>query len=186
MAGGSDYLAPTERIELEVRRHWGVLARPVLEFLGIFLGLSMLGLITSPGEGSDALDNLAGLAIIGFSLRLGWKVWEWWDARIAVTNHRIFEVSGILTRKVASMPLTKVTDMTYKKTVVGRRLHYAELVLESAGQDQALRDMRFLPSRNDDFYRCVTTVTTRPQLRAERGPSSTDHKDTGEIPRVAS
>ena len=35
--------------------------------------------------------------------------------------------------------------MSYNRSVLGRLLGYGEFVLESAGQDQALRRVRFLP-----------------------------------------
>jgi len=43
------------------------------------------------------------------------------------------------------MPLTKVTDMSFQRTFPGRLLGYGEFIVESAGQDQALRRVRFIP-----------------------------------------
>jgi hypothetical protein len=43
------------------------------------------------------------------------------------------------------MPLIKVTDMSYSRPPAGRLLGYGEIVIESAGQDQALRRIRHLP-----------------------------------------
>jgi uncharacterized membrane protein YdbT with pleckstrin-like domain len=53
--------------------------------------------------------------------------------------------SGILTRKVGMMPLGKVTDMSFQRTLAGRLFGYGEFIVESAGQDQALRTIDFLP-----------------------------------------
>jgi Bacterial PH domain len=43
------------------------------------------------------------------------------------------------------MPLTKVTDMTFQRSTLGRILGYGEFIVESAGQDQALRNIDHLP-----------------------------------------
>ena len=43
------------------------------------------------------------------------------------------------------MPLVKVTDMSYARPPAGRVLGYGEIVIESAGQDQALRRITHLP-----------------------------------------
>jgi hypothetical protein len=43
------------------------------------------------------------------------------------------------------MPLAKVTDMSFKRTIAGRMLGYGEFILESAGQDQALTNVDYLP-----------------------------------------
>jgi hypothetical protein len=53
--------------------------------------------------------------------------------------------TGLLTRKVAMMPLAKVTDMSFQRSISGRMLGYGEFVLESAGQDQAFRVVSYLP-----------------------------------------
>jgi hypothetical protein len=49
------------------------------------------------------------------------------------------------------MPLTNVTDLTYKRDPLGRLLGYGEFVVESAGQDQALSNIKYLP-RPDRLY----------------------------------
>ena len=52
---------------------------------------------------------------------------------------------GVLTRKVAMMPLTKVTDMSFQRSFAGRLLGFGEFIVESAGQDQALRNIDHIP-----------------------------------------
>jgi uncharacterized membrane protein YdbT with pleckstrin-like domain len=53
--------------------------------------------------------------------------------------------TGLVTRKVAMMPLAKVTDMSFQRSFLGRIFGYGEFVLESAGQDQALRTVDHIP-----------------------------------------
>jgi Bacterial PH domain len=43
------------------------------------------------------------------------------------------------------MPLSKVTDMSFQRSSLGRILGYGEFILESAGQEQALRVVDHLP-----------------------------------------
>ena len=76
---------------------------------------------------------------------------EWYTDWFVATNKRVLLTYGVFTRKVAMMPLMKVTDMSYNRSVLGRLLGYGEFVLESAGQDQALRTVSFLP-RPDELY----------------------------------
>ena len=52
------------------------------------------------------------------------------------------------------MPLTKVTDMAYERSVPGRIFGYGRFVLESAGQDQALHKVTFVPDP-DHHYRVM-------------------------------
>jgi len=53
--------------------------------------------------------------------------------------------TGLVTRKVNMMPLSKVTDMSFQRSSLGRILGYGEFILESAGQEQALRVVDHLP-----------------------------------------
>ncbi|HEX2057720.1 MAG TPA: PH domain-containing protein [Actinomycetota bacterium] len=180
------YLAGDEHVVLQARRHVAVLAGPASAAVAAIVVALVLGLVVSPGDGGDLLDTLGGLVALWFLVRFLWRAWEWWVDRIYVTEKRIFEVSGLLTRKVASMPLGNLTDMTYQRSLWGRLLGYGELIVETAGQAQALSRIRFL-SHPDDFYRAVTALVTAGLLPAASAPEVTggpDEDDTGPLPRV--
>jgi uncharacterized membrane protein YdbT with pleckstrin-like domain len=185
------YLAVDERPLMQVRRHPWVLARSFLVALAAMIGATLVGFVLSPEDGSDVIDTLVGLVAVFFALRFVYSLWEWWDHRVLVTNERVIEISGVITRRVASMPLTKVTDMTYQRSVLGRLLGYGDLVLESAGQKQALERIDHIPDP-DLFYRTVTALVTAkaagttapPRREAPPRPAEADEDDTGPLPRV--
>ena len=191
------YLASQERIELDVRRHWTALVDPFLQLLGVILAASLLGTIGSPNTGTDLLDTFLSVVTIFFVFRFLFKLVEWYVNRIVVTNQRFIEVRGILTREVASMPLTKVTDLKYVRSLGGRMFNYGELQLESAGQQQAISSIEHL-ANPDEFYREVTTLLAAIHGRPSASPptpapyeqteepedESADDGDTGPIPRV--
>ena len=86
------------------------------------------------------------------------------------------------------MPLGKITDMTYVRPLLGRTLfRYGHLVLESAGQAQALEEVKFLRDP-DHFYTAVITRTTErfgpPPESHEPEQMPREQDDTGPIPRV--
>jgi hypothetical protein len=66
------------------------------------------------------------------------------------------------------MPLIKVTDMSYSRPPVGRLLGYGEIVIESAGHDQALRRIRHLP-RPDALYLEVCELLFGPKAPVPGG-----------------
>ena len=72
-----------------------------------------------------------------------------------VTLQRFMLATGIVTRKVNMMPLAKVTDMSFQRSPMGRILGYGEFILESAGQDQALSNVGYLPTRSSSTSRCA-------------------------------
>jgi hypothetical protein len=189
MPGPGRYLAGDEKIVLEARRHVAVLARPALVAVGAIVLAVVVGTVLSPGEGADLLDTAAGLFALWFLIRFMWRACEWWADRIFVTEKRIFEVSGILTRKVASMPLGNLTDITYQRSLWGRLIGYGELIVETAGQAQALSRINYL-SQPDDFYRAVTGLVTAGLLPSATDahdvmpPKRDEEDDTGPLPRV--
>ncbi len=183
------YLAEDERAVIEVRRHPIVLAGPGTAALAVLVAASSIGLIMSPGSGGDFFDDFLGVIAVCFVVRFVWKLWQWSVDRVVVTDRRFLEISGVLTRKVATMPLAKVTDMTYRRTIGGRMFGYGDLIIESAGQDQALSCIDRVP-RPDDFYRTVSGLATATLPEPDVTTTFTgwgtapDEEDTGPLPRV--
>jgi uncharacterized membrane protein YdbT with pleckstrin-like domain len=173
------YLSPGEATILEVRRHWAALLASAAQLLAALLVGSFLGTLLGPGSTSDPVDTFVFLVVLAFLIRFAWKLFEWQIDRIVVTNRRIIEVSGLITRRVASIPLAKVTDLTYRRTVLGRALGFGELILESAGQKQALDAITYIP-RPDEFYRAFAELLNA----APTNRVAPDEEDTGPIPRV--
>lgn len=143
------FLLPTERRVLAVRRHWARLAEPAASVLAGLLVLLWLDQVL-PLRLPLARDLLLA-GWVALLARLAWRVLEWRADWFVVTDRRLLLRTGILTRKVAMMPLIKVTDMSYSRPPAGRVLGYGEIVIESAGHDQALRRIRHLP-RPDALY----------------------------------
>jgi membrane protein YdbS with pleckstrin-like domain len=167
------YLFPTEKFRGEWRRHWihlvkrlslGVLATFILGYLagyfakqGIQSGLTILVLIW--------------IGVIGWVL---WDVGEWYYDRFILTNKRVMLIEGIIARKVAMMPLIKVTDMKYTQTPLGRVLGYGLFEIESAGQDQAMRRVSNLPNPTDLYLQVVEEMYEPEASEARRRPARVD------------
>jgi membrane protein YdbS with pleckstrin-like domain len=133
------YLLPHERQVITVHQHPAVLIRPIFELL---VGLAIAGWLTnSVGTVILVIWILWALLL----LRAVFKVYEWNENYFVVTSQRMLMSQGLFTKKVNMMPLAKVTDMSFQRSTLGRLLGYGEFILESAGQDQALRIVDHLP-----------------------------------------
>ena len=146
------YLLDGERVVTAVHQHWGKVAEPVASAVaGAVLALWV-----------DATIDPA-LGLVSTALWWGWfflvgrmlyllAVWrhDWFVA----TDKRLLLFYGFITRKVSMMPLMKVTDMSYERSVPGRLLGYGRFVMESAGQDQALHKVNWVP-QPDRHYRAI-------------------------------
>jgi hypothetical protein len=82
------------------------------------------------------------LAVIFWALV---QIGEWADRYFVLTSKRIVVIEGIISSTVRSMPVSRLTDMAYRRTSVGRALGYGLFDIESAGQDQALKIMNYVP-----------------------------------------
>jgi membrane protein YdbS with pleckstrin-like domain len=137
------FLLPHERQVITVHQHPAILIRPIF---WVLIGLALAGFLSNfvaNGNGAVLLV-IWGLWGIVF-LYLVVKVFEWSFTYFVVTSQRFVLATGVITRNVNMMPLTKVTDMTFQRSPMGRLLGYGKFILESAGQDQALTNVDYLP-----------------------------------------
>jgi uncharacterized membrane protein YdbT with pleckstrin-like domain len=128
---------------ITVRMHPAVLLSPV--------AIALAGLIAAVVLNGTLLRDLPFIMMLVWVgwlilfLRALWLAVTWSVEYFVVTSQRMILTSGLLTRKVAMMPLNKVTDMSFQRSLGGRLFGYGEFILESAGQDQALRNIPFIP-----------------------------------------
>ncbi len=135
------HLLPYERQVLTVRFHPAVLIKPV----AISLGALAVALLVSMAPVGGAVRLVIWIAFLCVLAWLGVQIWMWLEDYFVVTSQRLLLTKGLISRTVNMMPLTKVTDMSFRRTAWGRVLGYGEFVVESAGQDQALRRVTHLP-----------------------------------------
>ncbi|NHI20228.1 PH domain-containing protein [Phycicoccus endophyticus] len=139
-------LAEGERIVIRTRQHPLVLARHAL--WPLLAAWAWWWLVVDVEAAPRLIDLVLLVFLVGLA-RLAWKElgrrYTWFVA----TNKRILKHEGILTRTVPMMRLTKVTDMTYHRTVGGEIWNYGTIVIESAGQQQAIRELRYIPDPDE-------------------------------------
>jgi PH (Pleckstrin Homology) domain-containing protein len=84
--------------------------------------------------------------------------------RFVVTNMRVFRVHGVFSQTLATVPLSRILDITVSKPLLGRILGYGNFVFESAAQEQGLREIR-LVGRPDQRDLTIQRVVQRAGLR---------------------
>jgi membrane protein YdbS with pleckstrin-like domain len=193
------YLLDDEEAVLAVRRHWAVLIEPTAKFLPAFLLGGWLLLL----DPDNPVSSSAGLIVLVLSL--GWyalRIVEWWMRHFIVSRRRVLLTSGVIARTVTLLPLRRITDLTWKETLLGQFLGYGTFQFESAGAGNALAEITFLP-RADQLYRRVSGLLFGSDYGAansgdEEGnpeppppptpppapPAHTGRHDTEPIPRI--
>ena len=147
-------LADTETRVLGGQVHEATMLEPVLTAVGGFVAMIVVAYFVR--DGSNTNTQILRYGAIGLFLflvlRLIWQGFEWTRNLIFITGYRIIYTRGIITRRVAMLPISKVTDMSYNRSPAGMLFRYGEFIIESAGQDQALREINFVPDP-DATYR---------------------------------
>lgn len=149
------YLFPTEKFRGEWRKHWTYLAD---QFAYGALATFVFGWLWGYSTHHHWPIWISAGSVVLWIGVMGWvsvRVLDWYYDRFILTNKRLMKVSGMVTRTVGMMPLTRVTDMKYQQSAWGRIFGYGDFILESAGQEQALREVKHLPNPNELYLRIV-------------------------------
>jgi len=89
-----------------------------------------------------------------------------------ITNMRVFRASGVFAVRIATMPISRILDITVEKPLLGRLVGYGHFVFESAAQSQGLRDIRFIgdpDGRDLTIQRVVQQAGLRGRVDQPRG-----------------
>nr|WP_228046998.1 PH domain-containing protein [Saccharopolyspora sp. HNM0983] len=138
-----------ERRVIRLRRHWACLVWNLFEAVGLLIGFMLVSFMVPEGDSGILFHNLLWYVGLIVLIRFAYQVLDWYVERIVVTDKRFLITSGIFTTNVAMMPITKVTDLTFARTLMGRVLGYGTLVVESAGQIQALNRIDSVPNPDE-------------------------------------
>ncbi len=148
----------------EVRHHWVAYVRPVAEAVG-----AVLLLAASP----FVHVNVAWFFLIAallLALHAAWGAVREVRDRFVITNMRVFRVHGVLSTHLATMPLSRILDISVKKPLHGRMLGFGHFCFESAAQEQGLRDIKYV-GRPDERDLSIQRVVQRAGLRGPRVPN---------------
>jgi len=149
-----EYLLPSERRVIRVRQHWAVMVRDIAETT---LAVIAVVIVLAYVPANSVIDTFCFFFALVALMRLTIKTIEWYVERIVITNKRVMISQGIITHNVGMMPLGKVTDLTFRRTLGGRILNYGTMIVESAGQIQALNKVRYMP-RPEEIYEALSEL----------------------------
>lgn len=148
------YIVDGERVILAVRRHWFSMIHEIAYAATALVIAAVVDIAAPPTPGGKLLSDVTLAAVLAAALWLIWKYLNWRNEYFVATDKRFLLFYGFIRRKVAMMPLIKVTDLTFDRPLLGRLLGYGHFILESAGHDQALAQIGMIPHA-DENYRLI-------------------------------
>jgi len=149
-----EYLLPTERRVIRVRRHWAFMAVDMIQTALVLLVVVVVQrLLPDTVIGDNVMFYVVLVAVLRFTA----FTILWWIEKLIVTDKRVILAEGFILHKVGMMPISKVTDLTFERSLGGRMFGYGTVIVESAGQIQALNRIDYLP-RPEEVYEALSEL----------------------------
>jgi hypothetical protein len=145
----------------EVRHHWAAYVRPLVE------AAAAVGLLALSGITPVGIAWLPILLAFGVGGHAAWLALSAHRDRFVITNMRVFRVHGVFGQNLATMPLSRILDITVRRPLHGRLLGFGHFCFESAAQEQGIRDIRYV-GRPYERDLAIQRVVQRAGLRGRQ------------------
>jgi membrane protein YdbS with pleckstrin-like domain len=135
-----DSLAAGEEPVLILHPHWKTLVRPIALTFLVVAALLAGEVVIPSGRTADA--ERLGLAVVAIVLLMWWLTYpllRWRTTVYELTSRRMRLRDGIIARHGRDIPLSRITDVSYRKGPLDRLLGCGTLVVESAGEHGEIR-----------------------------------------------
>jgi uncharacterized membrane protein YdbT with pleckstrin-like domain len=173
MSGMSDErsLAVGEASVEILHPHWKTLVRPV-GLAVVVVAIVLAGEVLIPGGKAAAIERLA-LAVVAVAVLMWWLMYPllvWRTTRYELTTRRIRLRTGVIARDGRDIPLSRITDVSFRKTLLDRLLGCGTLVVESAGEhgETTLKEIPHVERVSATMFQLVEDE----RLRAVQNPQS--------------
>jgi membrane protein YdbS with pleckstrin-like domain len=133
-------LAVGEEPVLVLHPHWKTLVRPIaLTF--VLVAALLIGEVALPLGRAAGAGRLA-LAVVAIVLLMWWLMYpllRWRTTVYELTTRRMRLRNGIISRNGRDIPLSRITDVSFRTGPLDRLLGSGTLIVESAGEHGQLR-----------------------------------------------
>src|SRR5215475_5654253 len=115
--------------------HWKTLVRPIALAFVVVAGLLAAEVLIPDNKGAG-IERLA-LAAVAIVLLMWWLMYpllRWRTTQYELTTRRMRLRDGIIARNGRDIPLSRITDVSFRKGLLDRLLGCGTLIVESAGE----------------------------------------------------
>lgn len=150
-----------ENIIYQTNQHWmihdKIIALMMLVWLAsLFFFLKAPHLFLKIKTAMIVVNILAGLVIVWFEIARRYNIW-------VVTNKRIIDEWGVLTRGYKELAIDKINNISYEQSIVGRMLKFGTVSIQTAASQgtiayRMIKDPQYLVS-------AITSTIERSKLQ---------------------
>ena len=126
-----DLLGENERILLVTRQHWFVL------FSNILMEILLIVLLVAGVIAASVVYPLATFGYILVLVPIAGMIRDiliWSNRQYIVTNRRVVQITGVLSKEVLDTSLEKVTDVKMTQSFFGRLFNYGDIEILTASE----------------------------------------------------
>ena len=139
MAFSPKLLGADERVAIQTRTHPKRLILPAVALVVLCVALGV-GVALIP-DGARPIGQLA-VALVGLVLAI-WLVvlpfLRWWTTTYTVTNRRLITRWGILNKIGKDIPLMRINDVLYERSLIDRMLGCGTLFIQTAAEGGTIK-----------------------------------------------
>ncbi|HET6476333.1 MAG TPA: PH domain-containing protein [Thermoleophilia bacterium] len=163
-------LGASEKILYTERHHWVFFVAEMIKWILFAIALLALVILLKVWWLPDAgwIWWLLLLFLIP-AARIAWGFLSWLMNVYVLTNRRVIEATGVLSKRVADSSLEKLTDIVLKQSVLGRMLHYGDIIVLTASAVAGINDLKQI-RRPMEFK--TQMLDAKEQLEREMGADS--------------
>jgi hypothetical protein len=131
------YLLPQEHSVITVRQHPArVLPAVAAAFGGLLAALAVSGMLKDSKPAAITVWSLTLFLLA----RAIWESLSWTVQYITVTSYRLLLISGIISRKIAAVPLANVKDLDFERSAAGNLFGYGTFTITAEGKPKIVID----------------------------------------------
>ena len=126
-----EMMGQSERILLATRQHWFVL------FSNILLEIILILVLVAAVSAATAFYPIAAAGFFLVLVPLIGMIRDiliWYNREYIVTNRRVIQISGVLSKNVVDSSLEKVNDVKMSQSFFGRLFDYADFEILTASE----------------------------------------------------
>lgn len=133
MAFPRKYLNDGEEIVLDLRPHWSFLAGPV----AVLVAAVAVAIAAQTGIDGDNKDFVVIPLLVLSLVSLGWflgRYARWATTNFVVTTDRLIHRTGVVSKHGREIPLERLNDISFNRSLIQRLVGSGDLLIESAGE----------------------------------------------------
>jgi uncharacterized membrane protein YdbT with pleckstrin-like domain len=158
-------LAPGEEPVMFLHPHWKTLVRPIA-IAFVVVAVLLAGELLIPNSKTVGIERLA-LAAVALVLLMWWLMYpllRWRTTVYELTTRRMRLRDGIITRNGRDIPLSRITDVSFRKGLLDRLLGCGTLIVESAGEhgELTLSEIPHVERVQSTLFQLVEEEQARP------------------------